>query len=90
MLFLLTSQSSERLVILSSLTQKLKVHDLVFSIANAQILKEFNQICNCTFLKEEMSAEGKIREDRKNPKEFSSLFSLSESLVGIENIIFLM
>lgn len=88
MLSLLISPSTERLVILSSLTQKHKVHDLVFSVANAQILKEFNQICNCTFLKEEMSVEGKIREDRKNPK--SSLFSLSESLVGIENIIFLM
>lgn len=82
--------SSERLAILSSLTQKHQVHGLVFSIANAQIPKEFNQICGCTFLKEELSVEGKIREDRRNPEELSSLFSLSECLVGIKNIIFLM
>lgn len=77
-------------MIFSSLTKKRKVHGLVFSIANAQILKEFNQICDCTFFKEELSAEGKIREDRRNPEELSSLFSLSERLVGIENVIFLM
>lgn len=68
MLSLLISQSSESLL-LSSLTQKRKVHDLVFSVANAQILKEFNQLCNYIFIKEEMRVEGKIREDRKTPKD---------------------
>lgn len=78
MLSLLISQSSESLL-LSSLTQKRKVHDLVFSVANAQILKEFNQLWNYTFIKEEMRVERKIREDRKTPKDSLPWFLLQKA-----------
>ena len=41
-----------------------------------------NQISDCTFWKEELCVERKVKEDRRNSKELSFLFALSESLVG--------
>ena len=63
-----------KIVVLLSLTHKHKLHGLVFSLANAQIRQEFHQVSDCTFLKEELCADGKVRGHRRNAGELSSSF----------------